>query len=129
MTSQLQRRCNRSPRVKCEAILADHEPPDPEWKPTYAWSVTLTYQGRKLTTPFFTGELAGEPTAADVLSCLISDTMSYENAGSFEAWAPEYGYDPDSRKAEAIYRACERQAPRVRRFLGDDFDEFAQLEH
>jgi len=27
--------------------------------------------------------------------------------GSFEAWASDLGYDPDSRKAEKVFKACE----------------------
>ena len=60
------------------------------------------------------------PTLADVLNCLADDAGGYENArnGAFESWASEYGYDEDSRKAEKIFRAIERQAEQLERILG-----------
>ena len=60
------------------------------------------------------------PTLADVLDCLASDASGVDNAQSFEAWASEYGYDTDSRKAEATYRACEKQAQELKALLGQD---------
>lgn len=61
-----------------------------------------------------------EPTLADVLDCLASDASSYDNAGTFEEWASEYGYDSDSRKAEKTYKAIKRQAEQLKRTLGQD---------
>jgi len=88
----------------------------------YTWSVTLRYKGRQLTVPFYTGSLAGEPDAEGVLDCLLSDTSSGEL--DFESFCSELGYDADSRKAERTWKACQTMAPRVRRFLGDDFETF-----
>lgn len=59
-----------------------------------------------------------EPDACDVVNSLILDAgVIY--CGSFEDWASEYGYDTDSRKAEAIYRACLELALKMRAGLGD----------
>lgn len=46
-----------------------------------------------------------EPKIEDVLSSLKTDVeaISYP---SFEEWASDFGYDPDSRRAEDIYSAC-----------------------
>lgn len=57
------------------------------------------------------------PTAADVLDCLASDVQGVENTHNFEDWAGEYGYDTDSRKAEAIYKTCLVQAKELKSFL------------
>lgn len=49
---------------------------------------------------------------------------------SFESWANEYGYDTDSRRAEEIYRACQRSgdiAARILRGTGATPDQFADL--
>ena len=62
-----------------------------------------------------------EPTADEVLDCLASDASGIENAGSFEDWCGECGCDTDSRKAEKIFKECEKQAERLRRFLGPDY--------
>lgn len=58
------------------------------------------------------------PSFADVLYSLSMD-YSVIDAGGFEEWASEYGYETDSRKAEAIYRACLDIALKLRATLGD----------
>lgn len=60
------------------------------------------------------------PELPGVLNCLMMDAQGYENAQGFEDWAAEYGYDPDSRKAEKTYREVERQAKELRHILGLD---------
>ena len=47
------------------------------------------------------------PNLEDVLSSLLLDGSAYFDAQRFEDWAADLGYDPDSRKAEAIWRACD----------------------
>lgn len=47
------------------------------------------------------------PNPPDVLHSLLSDGQAFFSAMRFEDWAAEYGYSPDSRKAEEIYRACD----------------------
>jgi hypothetical protein len=66
------------------------------------------------------GHKGAEPKLADVLDCLASDAAGAENAQDFEEWCSEYGYDPDSRKAEKTYNTVEHQAARLKTFLGDD---------
>jgi len=60
-----------------------------------------------------------QPALPDVLHslCLDSDVL---DAGTFEEWASNFGYDTDSRKAEAIYRACLEIALKLRNGLGED---------
>jgi hypothetical protein len=53
---------------------------------------------------------------------LLSDASAGEQ--SFEEFCLEFGYDPDSRKAERIHKACEKTARELRRLLGDDFETF-----
>jgi hypothetical protein len=62
------------------------------------------------------------PELADVLDCLASDAAGYENAKNFDDWAGEYGYDTDSRKAEKIFKATEKQSAELRSFLGDAYE-------
>lgn len=59
------------------------------------------------------------PDMADVVASLVMDA-SVLDAGGFEEWANEYGYDTDSRSAEAIYRACLDITLRLRAGIGDD---------
>jgi hypothetical protein len=58
------------------------------------------------------------PDAADVIYALANDA-SVLDAGGFEDWANEYGFDPDSRKAESTYRACLDIALKIRAAIGD----------
>jgi hypothetical protein len=50
------------------------------------------------------------PKLEDILDCVSSDSLSYENARNFEDFCNEFGYDINSRKAEKIYQACAEQA-------------------
>ncbi len=63
--------------------------------------------------------LKGDPTLTSVLDCLAGDLSDLANHLSFEEWAAEYGYDPDSRKAEAIYKAIEQQREDISQILSD----------
>lgn len=72
------------------------------------------------------GHNGAEPTAAEVLDCLRSDAWGADEL--FETWACNCGYDPDSRNAEKIYNTVRRQTARLRKFLGETFDDFMRTE-
>ena len=94
-----------------------------EWQSSSnPWTVTLRYQGRQMTVPFWTGIALGEPTTSDVVSCLAMDSSGYENARSFEEWASEYGYDTDSRKAEKTFKQVEKQTEKFKRLLNSEYE-------
>lgn len=57
------------------------------------------------------------PDVLDVLYCLVSDA-SVRHSVAYEEWAPENGYDIDSRKGEEVYRACQKQTTDLMRVLG-----------
>jgi hypothetical protein len=65
------------------------------------------------------GAVALLPDPCDVLSSLAldSDAIDYP---TFEEWADNSGYDPDSRKGEAIYRQCLETALNLRAGLGEE---------
>lgn len=85
------------------------------------YSCVIRRGKRRLTVPFSVGSgWTREPSAADVLDCLASDAAGVENARGFLDWCGEYGYDTDSRKAERTFKVCERQAAKLKRFLGAD---------
>lgn len=52
------------------------------------------------------------PDCDDVLQSLALDT------GDFETWAADFGYEADSRAAEAVYRTCVDQALKLRGVIG-----------
>lgn len=114
-------------RVNISATLTNNRPPDTMGmaEGSHAWRVRLTFDGRQLTIPFYTGPMAGEPDAACVVDCLTMDT--YAGELSFSEFCGEFGYDEDSRRAEEIWRKCRDIGHKVRRFLGDRFDEVADI--
>lgn len=52
------------------------------------------------------------------LYCFVSDACSAKN--SFEDFCSEFGYDEDSRKAEKIYKACEKSLSQYNRICEAD---------
>lgn len=89
-----------------------------------AWSVTLRFEGRELTTPYYTGLGGGEPSARSVLESLASDAATVVNSDGFEEWADDLAFDPGSRQAKDTYRATVDLTAQLRTFLGDAFDRF-----
>lgn len=60
-----------------------------------------------------------QPELADVLSSLVMDAGVLDSGG-FECWAEDFGYDTDSRQAEATYKACLEIALKMRTAIGDE---------
>jgi hypothetical protein len=102
-------------------------PFNPTFKDSDGWTVTLDYQGRRMTVPFYmgSGHHGAEPDINSVVSALTLDGSGYWNAQGFRDWASEYGYvvgDPDQpekeREARRIYKAVESQSMRFAKLLG-----------
>lgn len=55
-----------------------------------------------------------QPDSVDVVYSLLMDSEVLEYS-SFEEWAGAFGYDPDSRSGEKIYKACLEIALQFRR--------------
>lgn len=102
----------------------------PGWNQrAHAYKVTLTYRRRKLSTPYYQGlGVKEDPTAESVLESLVMDAEGIDSARTFEEWALDIGWDPDSRKAEATYNACKVSAAKLKTFLGRDFKTFMGAE-
>jgi len=117
----------REPKIRAVVKYGAVEVPA-GWLPgTHPYKVTLYRKGRQTTAPFFMGPaLLKEPTAYDVLRCLILDTQGYVNAGSFESWARDCGvdYPDDDGASKKTYRAVERGVKKLEKFLGEDFEVF-----
>jgi len=84
----------------------------------------LTCETGKLYRPSISGDFPAwatgtqpAPDLLDVLYCLVMDA-SVRHTATYEEWASNYGYDEDSRKGEAIYRACQKQTTDLLRVLG-----------
>lgn len=78
--------------------------------------------GRKANMRYSLGVVGGGkpilPNPVDVLYSLVSDSDVLDY-GSFEDWAECFGYDTDSRKAEAIWKSCIEMALKLRGAIGD----------
>jgi hypothetical protein len=59
-----------------------------------------------------------EPNTHNVLHSLCLDAGAIDYA-TFEEWASDMGYDPDSRSGEKAYRACLEIGLKMRNGLGD----------
>ncbi len=59
------------------------------------------------------------PALAGVLASLVLDAEVIDH-GTFEEWAESMGYETDSRKAEATYKACLEIGLKLRNALGED---------
>lgn len=96
----------------------------------YHWTITLRLGDRKMSVPFTKGPGLGPepPEAAEVLACLAMDARSIEDANGFEDWAADFGYDSDSRRAEQIYTAAQRQTAELRAWAGPDYDSLLAAE-
>lgn len=107
--------------ITCEITPADSNPHMREGGfPMHHWQVVISDRDdRSMTVPFSTGEAIGEPTGADVLECLISDAEGVRDGQSFEEWADELGFNPDSRADERVYRAVVTQTRRLRLLLSN----------
>lgn len=63
------------------------------------------------------------PKIEDIINSLTLDASSYEGARNLEDFCSEFGYSTDSRKAEAMYRACGETAKQLRYLIGrEGFD-------
>lgn len=98
------------------------------------WRVQIRRGQRAYTTDYSAGfghRVDGQPKApklADVLACLLSDAST--SAESFYDFCSNFGYDTDSRKAHATWKACRRTAAAMDRVLGAETLEFLiGLEH
>lgn len=115
--------------------------PDPDgkdWKtaePPNRWTVTLHHKRDDNATgggfPFRFDYWTGpgiEPTTvtrAQALASVLLDCGGIADDTTFEDWADEYGYDTDSRRAEATFQAVHAQRTQLLALLaipGDELD-------
>jgi hypothetical protein len=112
----------RKNKITIDSVMVGENPnfdADPKWQ-GYHYKVTLKYKKKQMTIYFSMGiGLDHEPKAEEVLDCLSSDSSSVEN-NNFEDWCRDLGYDTNSRKAEKIYKICQKQAEKLEKFLGKE---------
>lgn len=89
-----------------------------DWKDgANQWDVTLRLDGRTLTVPYWTGTGIKEPpNARTVVGSLLSDASIA--ADTFADFCDNMGLDTDSRKAMALYEACQQSGADLRKLVG-----------
>jgi len=95
---------------------------DKKWHDTAShWNVSLSNKEGEVRSWEYSAGSAhkGEPSMTDVLESLQCDA-SGRDGQSFEDWCSEFGYDTDSKRAEATYNACGQTVYKLRSLLGRD---------
>jgi hypothetical protein len=62
------------------------------------------------------------PSLSDVMQSLLGDGDAFFSGLTFEEWCSSFGYDSDSRKAEAIYKVCDETGRKLSRISKDALD-------
>ncbi len=93
---------------------------DAVYPPTH-WKVTLSSDNgaAPMTIIYSMGNAykGKEPTLYQVLECLHAETLP-DPLMTFEDWADTYGWDSDSRKAEAIFKKCRQNSEHLFALMG-----------
>lgn len=87
---------------------------DPWQMNVHAFKCVLTFDGKRYTVPFYQGlGITEQPTANDVLDCLVSDAESAHSMSEDEFIRE---FDSDHK----TYLACERTRRNLVRLFGED---------
>lgn len=98
---------------------------DNDWDCNH-YKCTIRFENRQYTFDYYMGlRISGEPTLDSVMESLLMDCNVDQY--SFDEFCGEFGYDTDSRKAEASYKACLKLAKNVKRVFGDNIDKLARI--
>ena len=115
-------------KINCKyGIKTPYDKLDNWQKDSHKYTCVLSIGRKRMTVDFFLGtSYTTDPTSDMVLSGLIEDYTSVLNY-DFEEFCDNLGYNSDSRKAEKIYKKCERLKNKLNKFLGEEIlREFAE---
>lgn len=111
--------------IKLSLTRADYTEEDykDDWKKTAnKYKAKIIYNKKSMTIVFYTGSgWKKDPVLDDILGSILQD-ITYLDYG-FEDFANEMGYDPDSRKAEKIYKEIQKQAKKINRIFSKEEQE------
>ena len=84
--------------------------------------ITILHNGKKTTFQFWGSIQKPEITTDEenifALYCFLRDSEAASN--SFKDFCNEFGYDEDSRRAEKIYKSCEKSLKKFNRIFNCD---------
>lgn len=101
--------------VSAEGVLQDHRPALGSMSTPYSKGSGHVYPE---SANFMLRGKPIPPKADEVLDSLAVDCSG--ELSNFEDWCSDYGYDTDSRKAEATFKACQSISNRLMKFLGKE---------
>ena len=111
--------------IKLSLIRTDYTEEDykDEWKKTSnKYKARIKYNKKSMTIIYYTGSgWKKDPVLEDILGSILQDA-TYLDYG-FEDFASAMGYDPDSRKAEKIYKEIQKQAKKINRIFSKEEQE------
>ena len=95
---------------------------NPNFKNSDAWTVTIGYEGREMTIPYYMGKghNGAEPELEMVLESCFLDSSAKDM--SFHEWCAEYGYDTDSISNKQTYKACVAIGEQLEEVFGEDLE-------
>lgn len=83
------------------------------------WRILIRRDGKDMTIYYSMGAAhTGTPDDLDVFNSLLMDTADIDGA-NFEDWAENLGFDPDSRKAERTFKACQETLLNLRTLFNE----------
>lgn len=112
--------------IRCKYI--DSRPDSDQWDAAAShWRITIKRGRRSFAIYFSQGSAyTSEPDLQDVINAVLLDADSAND--DFESWADRFGFDPDSRRAYAAWKACQRTAAKLDRlFSGSELEDLRQL--
>lgn len=111
-------------------------PPNGDWRcSANPWTLELTTAVASVTFAYWTGPaITEDPTAAEILACVIRETLDSEDHSlrewcDFREWCDEFGYS-DSHPADAhgIWQEVRANAQKLLRVLdGPEIDAVAEI--
>lgn len=95
--------------------------PGGTWEGATRWLATILYDGRTMWCDYYTGKAITEtPTAANVVTSLISDAQTLEGIDNFAEWAEELGLNSDSISDRKMYKKAVKNTKQLFRVFGSD---------
>lgn len=113
MLPDIDMRCECLGSGKDETFTLEHD----------LWEIRLKYKREEIIFEFHNSnaELGNAPSLYSILACVGSDGLL--EAGTFESFCSELGYDTDSRKHHKIYRlVCEQKAKIEKLFTREELE-------
>lgn len=104
--------------IRMETRWVDRNPYMPSMRRNF--KCTLKRRGRQMTTYFSQGSAhTKEPTAEDVLGCLLLDALILENTDfNFKLWCDELGFDEEETHPQRVFVAIRKNTIKLEKFLG-----------